>query len=401
MQAFFLIFFNIFKSTARIYNIALIERDIIMKFKAIVVTKKKILLFAAISVCTAACAAAALMSERTVNVFKTQDKAYEEILAEGLPDSSEKSFDIKSLISKLLGFDIDEPETIISEYSTVFDGTTHEEDFGAEDNISETELDDSGDDENAVSEPPLPDKAQICSSVGLKLNNATEYDVDVNELCAEELSINADSGEPLVLVMHTHTTECYDGDEMNGETERNTDDAVNVTAVGNEICAVLEENGIKTIHDTTYHDYPSYQGSYTRALATIENQLKNNPSIKVVLDVHRDAFVYPDGSKLTVSCEENGEPTAQVMIVAGTDSMGLWHDNWRENLKFAAKIQNAAEIMYPGLMRPINLRTERFNEHMTKGSLILEVGGNGNTLDEAKAGGRDVARAIAAVLNAK
>lgn len=116
------------------------------------------------------------MSERTVNVFKTQDKAYEEILAEGLPDSSEKSFDIKSLISKLLGFDIDEPETIISEYSTVFDGTTYEEDFGAEDNISETELDDTGDDENAVSEPSLPDKAQICSSVGLKLNNATEYD---------------------------------------------------------------------------------------------------------------------------------------------------------------------------------------------------------------------------------
>lgn len=372
-----------------------------MKFKAIVLTKKKILLFAAISVCAVACTAAALMPERTVNVFKTQDKAYEEILAKGLPDSSEKSFDIKSLISKLLGFDIDEPETIISEYSTVFDRTTHEEDFSAEDNISETEVDESADGENTVSEPQLPDKAQICSSVGLKLNNATEYDVDVNELCAEELSINTDSDEPLVLVMHTHTTECYDGDEMNGETERNTDDTVNVVAVGNEICATLEENGIKTIHDTTYHDYPSYQGSYTRALATIEDQLKNNPSIKVVLDVHRDAFVYSDGSKLTVSCEENGVPTAQVMIVAGTDSMGLWHDNWRENLKFAAKIQNAAEIMYPGLMRPINLRTERFNEHMTKGSLILEVGSNGNTLDEAKSGGRDVARAIAAVLNAK
>ena len=79
--------------------------------------------------------------------------------------------------------------------------------------------------------------------------------------------------------------------------------------------------------------------------------------------------------------------------------MGLWHENWQENLKFAAKIQNAAEIMYPGVMRPINLRKERFNEHMTKGSLILEVGSNGNTLAQAKEGGKDVARAIAAVLN--
>ena len=376
-----------------------------MKFKAVVVTKKKILVFTALAVCAAICAATAwLAPKRSVSVFSAQDRAYEEILSQGLPDSSEKNFDIKKWINKLLGFDIDKPETIISEYSVAFDGTTYEENFNAEDNISEVEIaeniDETPQNDNAY-EPPLPDKAQICSSVGLKLNNATEYNVDVNELCAEELSINADSGEPQVLVMHTHTTECYDGDEMNGETERNTDDSVNVVAVGNEICAVLEENGIKTVHDTTYHDYPSYQGSYTRALATIENQLKNNPSIKVVLDVHRDAFVYSDGSKLTVTCEENGESTAQVMIVAGTDSMGLWHDNWRENLKFAAKIQNAAEIMYPGLMRPINLRTERFNEHMTKGSLILEVGSNGNTLDEAKAGGRDVARAIAAVLNAK
>ncbi len=376
-----------------------------MKFKAVVVTKKKILVFTALAVCAAICAATAwLAPKRSVSVFSAQDRTYEEILSQGLPDSSEKNFDIKKWINKLLGFDIDKPETIISEYSVAFDGTTYEENFDAEDNISEVEIaentEETPQNDNAY-EPPLPDKAQICSSVGLKLNNATQYKVDVDAMCAEELSIKADSDEPQVLVVHTHTTECYDGDEMNGETERNTDDSVNVVAVGNEICAVLEENGIKTVHDTTYHDYPSYQGSYTRALTTIDTQLKNNPSIKVVLDVHRDAFVYSDGSKLTVTCEENGESTAQVMIVAGTDSMGLWHDNWRENLKFAAKIQNAAEIMYPGLMRPINLRTERFNEHMTKGSLILEVGSNGNTLDEAKAGGRDIARAIAAVLNAK
>ncbi len=73
---------------------------------------------------------------------------------------------------------------------------------------------------------------------------------------------------------------------------------MNVVAVGDEICRVLEENGIKTVHDTTYHDYPSYQGSYTRALSTIETQLKNNPTIEIVLDVHRDAFIFRTAQNL-------------------------------------------------------------------------------------------------------
>ena len=91
----------------------------------------------------------------------------------------------------------------------------------------------------------MPDKSQICTANNLKLNNATTYNVDVNALCAEEFSINTDTDGPKVLVVHTHTTECYDGDQMNGETERNTDASMNVVAVGDEICRVLEENGIR------------------------------------------------------------------------------------------------------------------------------------------------------------
>ncbi|MCD8180363.1 MAG: stage II sporulation protein P [Firmicutes bacterium] len=381
-----------------------------MKFKTVVITKKKLAVFFAVCLSVPALAAAVkFMPEKTVSVFKTEDNIYEDILSEGLPNGEEKSLNIKSVLSKILGFDIDEPETIISEYSPVFDGTTsageepeeidEAEETPAEDMPRETAEDTA--ENTPIYEPPLPDKEQIDTAVNLQMNNATEYDVDLSALCANELPFEVNSGEAQVLVIHTHTTECYDGDQMNGETERSIDDAVNVIAVGNEICAVLEENGIKTIHDTTYHDYPSYQGSYTRALSTIETQLANNPSIQIVLDIHRDAFVYSDGSKLAVTCEQNGISAAQVMLVVGTNSMGLWHDNWQDNLTFAAKIQNAAEIMYPGLMRPINLRTERFNEHMTKGSLILEVGSNGNTLSQAKEGARYVARAIAAVLNAK
>lgn len=377
-----------------------------MKFKTVVITKKKLAVFFAVCLSVPVLAAAVkFMPKRTVSVFKTEDNIYEDILSEGLPSNEEKSLNIKSVLNKILGFDIDEPETIISEYSPVFDGTTsaneetekidETEETPAEDTPQETAED------TPVYEPPLPGKEQIDTAVNLQMNNATEYDVDLSALCARSLPFEVNRDEAQVLVIHTHTTECYDGDQMNGETERSTDDNVNVIAVGNEICAVLEENGIKTIHDTTYHDYPSYQGSYTRALSTIETQLANNPSIQIVLDIHRDAFVYSDGSKLAVTCEQNGIAAAQVMLVVGMNSMGLWHDNWQDNLTFAAKIQNAAEIMYPGLMRPINLRTERFNEHMTKGSLILEVGSNGNTLLQAKEGARYVARAIAAVLNAK
>lgn len=367
-----------------------------MNFKTIVITKNRLIaVFAGMTLVAAGIITARCIPEKSMSVFKT-DNIYEDILSKGLPDSEEKQFSVKGMIGKIAGLGISSPETIISKYSAVFNGTSTEEVQEEE----ETPPENTEDEANALEEPPMPDKAQICSSVGLKLNNATGYEVDIDSMCSEDMPFSIDHDEPQVLVVHTHTTECYDGDQMNGETERTTDDNYNVVAVGDVICSVLEENGIHAIHDTTYHDYPSYQGAYSRALTTIDTRLKENPSIKIVLDIHRDAFIYEDGSKLAVTCEQNGISSAQAMIVAGTDSMGLWHENWRDNLIFASKIQNAAEIMYPGLMRPVNLRTERFNEHMTRGSLILEIGSNGNTLAQAKEGGKNVARAISAVLNA-
>lgn len=374
-----------------------------MKFKTIIMTRRTLTLTAAAILGMSASMGAFLaVKNKSIPTFEIKEETYSQILKDGLPNAEGFSLDL--IKNKLLGFDIDKPETIIGKYSAAFGGTTPQRgDDAAEEAVptaepaSETEPPAETHDQPA--EPPqLPTHEQICSSLGLKLNNATAYNINVDDLCAEELAIKPDSDDVQVLVMHTHTTECYMGDEMNGETERTTDDNKNVIAVGREICAVLESYGIKTLHDTTYHDYPSYQGSYTRAMSTIDARLKEHPSIKAVLDIHRDAFVYSDGSRLRVACDQNGTETAQVMLVTGTNSMGLWHDNWKENLKFAAKIQNSAEIMNPGMMRPINLRTERFNGHMTLGSLILEVGSNGNTLEEAKEGGRNVARAIAAAL---
>ncbi len=376
-----------------------------MKFKTIVLTKNKTRIAAAVILCAVAVGIAAPIivkgggaaAVRVEEAFSPADD-YESILEEGIPVAGDGN-----ILKKLTGIDLSDPGSVIGEYSAAIKGTTPQGEQPPENSYEGEPIEPEEPEETPVSEEntqpaALPDHNAVCASVGLKINNATDYDVDIDAMCADKLAITPEDGKPLVLIMHTHTTECYSGDEMSGETERNTDENVNVIAVGNEIENVLTSYGIGVIHDRTYHDYPSYQSSYTRALSTIESVLKENPSIQVVLDVHRDAFVYSDGSRLRVACEQNGVPTAQVMLVVGTNSMGLWHDNWRDNLTFAAKIQNSAEIMYPGLMRPVNLRTERFNGHTTRGSLILEVGSNGNTLDEAKEGGRDVARAIAAAL---
>ena len=324
--------------------------------------------------------------QRTEMVFNEAEIPYEEILDKGLPNGTAGEGFAKTL-SRLLGFDAGEPKTILKSYSSVFP----DEEPTAE---SSPEASDKP-------ERLMPTREEINTASGLAVNNATSYSADADALCGEPLETAVDGGGPQILIMHTHTTECYDGDNMEGETERTTDPERNVAAVGDRMMEVFESCGISCVHDTTIHDYPTYQGAYTRALETINRDMEKYPSVKLVFDIHRDAYVYKDGSKLKVDCEIDGETTAKAMIVCGTDSMGLYHPFWRENFKLAAKIQNAAQIMYPGLMRPINLRKERFNMHVTEGSLLFEIGSNGNTLDEALRSGEYLARAVCAVLRAR
>lgn len=383
-----------------------------MRFCSIVITKRKLSLIALITGAAAVLGGAFIWinSSRTVSVFNEDEQIYEDILKEGLPDaeSADKSF--SDILKGILGFDIEKPETIIGEYSPIFDTAKNAEQPSEEPQTSpestpsvpeEEKEEMTAKEENTAGDmPELPSYEQICSSTGIEVNNATNYSVDPDALCSEPLSFTINKEEPQILIVHTHTTECYDGDNMYGESERNTDESKNVIAVGEAMKEVFESYGIKCIHDKTVHDYPTYQGAYTRELSTVEKNLAQYPSIKMVFDVHRDAYIYPDGSKLTVTCEQNGISTAKVMIVCGTDAMGLDNPNWRENFKLAAKIQNAAQIMYPDLMRPINLRQERFNMHKTTGSLLFEIGSNGNTLAQAIEGGKDLAYAVSAVLMA-
>lgn len=215
------------------------------------------------------------------------------------------------------------------------------------------------------------------------LKNDTDYSVSENLFSDYSLGF---SKNPTVLIIHTHTTECYTQNDSSAlpDNGRSTDDTKNMISVGKVIKEELESSGINVIHDTTFHDYPSYQGAYGRSLSTAKKRMTDNNNIELILDIHRDAVTNESGGRVKLVKNINGTEYAQLMIVCGTDGGGLSHPGWKDNLNFAVKIQQSMNKSYPGLMRPINLRKERFNQHLTPGSLIIEVGTHGNSLQEAK-----------------
>ena len=213
-------------------------------------------------------------------------------------------------------------------------------------------------------------------------------------------AVELNSAEPQVLIMHTHATESYLTESAHWYDPawggRTTDTALNVCAVGEAMAAALNEAGVNTLHDTTLHDYPSYNGSYEKSNATVRRYLEEHPSIKVVLDVHRDA-IEKEGAVVAPVAAVNGEKVAQVMLICGCDKNGNL-PNFRQNLRFAAAWEAAMEGLYPGFTRPVLFDYRYYNQDLTTGSLLIEVGGHGNTLEEAVASGRLAGRALAALL---
>lgn len=160
---------------------------------------------------------------------------------------------------------------------------------------------------------------------------------------------------------------------------RTTDLDKSVVRVGTELTNYLTKKGFNVTHNKTYHDYPAYSGSYSRSLETIQNLLVGEDT-QIVIDLHRDAV--GSSSSYAPRVKIDDKYAAQMMFVIGTDGGGLEHPNWRQNLKIAVKIQEKANEMYPGLFRPIIIRNSRYNQHLTTGSSIIEVGATGNTLDQ-------------------
>lgn len=211
-----------------------------------------------------------------------------------------------------------------------------------------------------------------------------------------------DTEEPQVLIMHTHATESYmpfSGDVYDSRTTfRTTDNSRNMAVVGDRIAEELEAAGIRTLHDVTQHDYPSYNGSYQRSRVTVESYLKKYPSIKVVLDIHRDAIASGDTVTAPVA-EVEGKTAAQIMIISGCENESMDYPNYMQNLRFSAALQNQLEGDYPGLTRPVLFDYRLYNQDLTNGSILIEVGSHGNTLEQAAYSGELIGKALGELLN--
>lgn len=237
------------------------------------------------------------------------------------------------------------------------------------------------------------------------LKNISGLEVDLKQFLDAPLKFKIEkSDSPQVLIMHTHTTETYMTEDTDYYTEafssRTRDKTKNMVSIGNIVADKLNEAGVKTLHDTTEHDYPKYTGSYTRAAKTINGYLKKYPSIKIVLDLHRDAVSSGESDKVKLVTEINGKKAAQVMLVMGSQSGKTTNfPNWQENFKLAVKLQQTLETKFPTLARPINLTSNNYNESLTQGSLLIEFGTDANTLDEAQYSADMVGQALAELMN--
>lgn len=210
------------------------------------------------------------------------------------------------------------------------------------------------------------------------------------------------SQEPQVLIMHTHATESYEPYERDfydaSFNSRTTDRSMNMAAVGDKIAEQLEAAGIGVIHDTTLHDYPSYNGSYDLSRETVQKYLEEYPSIKVVLDVHRDAIERESGERIAPVAAIDGKNAAQVMIICGCDDGTMNMPDCMKNLRFACMLQRQMESDHPGLTRPVLFDYRKYNQDLTTGSILIEMGGHANSIDQAEYSGELVGKSLAKCL---
>jgi stage II sporulation protein P len=341
---------------------------------------------------------------------------------------------MKDVVQGIFHFDMNSPATILGAqspyyYSYYIDGyqkhIAHNGSSKPYFYIAEIEKTDGKNDEKDGTKEAAPEPTYPASSISYSVdeddrkgtpenntvtyneiainNNDTDYEIDIKELMSEPLNLNFDKKGPKVLIYHTHTNEGYLKDiselEKNGIPSRTTDARYSVVRVGEELANHFRKKyGIEVIHNATMHNYPSDTGCYARSLNTATSILKSYPSIKIVLDIHRDGI---GQNKLRVATQINNKSVARIMFVVGTDTTGLEHPKWRENLKFAITLQQKLNEKYPGITRPIYMSYNRYNQHLTPGALIVEIGGDGNTIDECLESTKYLAEVINEVISNK
>lgn len=231
---------------------------------------------------------------------------------------------------------------------------------------------------------------------GVKIRNETDYKLTNEVLDPSKLEINKDN----IIIYQTHSCESYTASEKYQYKQtgnfRTTDKNFSVIRVGRELTEQLKSYGYNIIHDENYHDYPSYTGSYTSSLNTVTKLLEENKNTDIVIDVHRDAV---GDNKYAPTVKIGDEYAAQIMFVVGGNGSSIPHPKWQQNLKFAIKVQQKANEMYPGLFKPIILRESGYNQQVSKAASLIEVGAIGNTLDQCLISMKYLAKVLDEVLS--
>lgn len=210
-------------------------------------------------------------------------------------------------------------------------------------------------------------------------------------------------GKPLVLIYHTHTTESYMPSKAYSYKPRDSayhtnDLNFSVAKVGDVLTDELNKFGIPALHNKTIHDVPTYITSYTNSLKTVEQVLKAYPSIKIIIDLHRDAPVAnPQKSREMTTVKIDGKTYSRIMLVVGSDKI-FPNPHWKDNYRFAVMIHDKLEQLYPGIARDIDLREQRFNQHLSNKAILVEIGSHGNTMEESIESAKVFAKALAEVI---
>lgn len=333
------------------------------------------------------------------------------------------SGEIKKILNNLFDFDLDNPITILNANSSIInryyykdyqmkvaqrnkiDNSVGEINKSDEEEIGTKEAASSISSEDVNEKRNLTDDTIISNENGkITIQNETKYKINIDDLLKEPLKIKFDKKGPKVLIYHTHTTESYLknlDDLYKKNIAVRTDNPINnVVRVGDELAQNLRKKyGVDVIHNGTIHNYPSDVGAYGRSLSTVNKILKSYPSIKITLDIHRDGI--SDDEKLRTVSTINKKNVSQVMFVIGTDATGLKHPNWRENLKLALKLQEKLNEIRPGLAKPIYISKNRYNEHVTNGSLLIEIGGDGNLMSESLESTKYLSEALNEIISSK
>ena len=233
----------------------------------------------------------------------------------------------------------------------------------------------------------------------VSVTNHPGYDIDVAAMLETPLIWDLTESSPTVLIIHSHTCESYENTEgyTPSDPYRTMDERYNMVSIGSHLAEQLRQRGISVIHDTTIHDYPSYDDAYPQSRKTVQKYLEEYPSISLVLDIHRDAYEDSSGNQARNTVTINGKASSKLMLVAGTNAYNQGHPNWEENLSMAVKLQTVLQRMYPGLCRNLTIRSSAFNQDLSPGALLIEVGTAGDTRQDALDAAELLADGIAAL----